>query len=181
MINPPLVSRALIQKMLYAGSQEALEELVSHNPDLQTYHQIAWPMHEALNMLLTADQNNPAGYAETSVEEIRPFRPGISVVLSRQNDGKKMADLFEFSVDVLKQVAKKAPPELVFYGFLTLQISQHAPAYLTDESYWMLDIMVAQETEPELVRKLERYRDVLEVCLSLGFDWAWMEGILSSL
>lgn len=176
-MEEPKVSKELLSKMLFIESENDLTQLLAAHPELHPFAEVALPMHEAVNMLLSVEQSNQSEFAGNAILSIQEYKPGISAVLTEGVDGKRVMDLYEVPADVLSELVIEAPGEIRGYIAPTLQVGLHHPEYLTVECYWLLDQLVKSErTEPGVAQKLARLQAAVGVCLEQGYDAEWIAG-----
>lgn len=167
MVSKSKVPMSLLHQFLYdIKSDEDLHRLLEQNPELEEFHLVVNPMHEALFMGLSglSQQNSdPEG-----IEEIREDPTGISVVVTRDMSGTRVANVFEVPATVLTNIALQASSaQAAMDAFVVLQIALHHPEFLTEQSYWMLQVIVEEEGKRGNANRpfLERIRQALELCL----------------
>jgi len=177
-MEEPNVSKDLLSRMLFIESDNELTKLLTAHPELHPFAEVALPMHEAINMLISVERSNQSEYATDTVLSIQEYKPGISAVLTEAADGKRVMDLYEVPAEVLSKLIARSPKNIVAYIAPTLQVGLHHPEYLTVECYWLLDQLVSSErTEPATAQKLSLLQGSLGICLERGYDSDWIAGI----
>lgn len=174
MISASKVSKVLLHQFLYdtESSDENLRQLLEQNPPLEEFHLVVIPMHQALFKMLAAMSQQVSGDVE-QIEEIQELAPGISVASIRQVSGARASWVFEMPPSVLESIALRASSaQVAFDVFVVLQVALHHPEFLTEESYWMLKVIVEEEGKRGNKDKplLERICQALEFCLNGGLD-----------
>ncbi|MFQ5342293.1 MAG: hypothetical protein ACE5F6_12175 [Anaerolineae bacterium] len=176
MVDSPNVPLSLLRDMLYAGSEDNLNQIVAQHPELMEYHQFAFPLHEALGKLMIVTKSE----AETAcVEMVQEMSPGVSVVITWSPEGKRIANVYQAPADVLSRMIVRMlqeghPSARVLDVCNTLQVALHHPDYLTEQSYWMLQVMTRNEEKDRVVKVLRRLHEAMEICLEEGLDSRWI-------
>jgi hypothetical protein len=107
------------------------------------------------------------------IEEIREDPAGFSVVLTRETSGARAANLLEMPATVLTSIASQtSSAQAAMDVFIILQVALHHPEFLTEQSYWMLQVIVEEEGKRGNEKRplLERICQALGFCLDKGLD-----------
>ena len=165
MIPKPQVSKELLKKLLYGcETEEQLSDLLREYPKLDSYHHIATPMHQGLEMVMTVigQQLIEVDYDITSIEEIIEMSTGKGMASLMIWDKERLANHPTMPDDVIRDIIVRVDDlEDALDVSLTIHAGLEFPDYLTEESYWMVSALDGGPYAKFLARCLH----ALEFCL----------------